>query len=506
MYYLRGMKRKTWKTHHKWLGLLLTLFLILFCLSGIVLNHRHAWRRVSVSRGWLPSDFQYRQWNRGLLRGEVRSGPKDGDGLRLLYGSSGIWRIGADGSVSDFNRGLPKGADLRGIRSVVCTPEGLYAASQFGLYRLGEVQLWSYVPLPLGEEERLSDLTLHGDTLVATGRSALYYSTPPYASFTRLTPQAPRGYRSEETLFRTVWLLHSGELFGLAGRLIMDGVALILILLSLTGLLYWWLPKRIRRRSRKRRNSHTSALWLRRSFNWHSRLVRWTIMLTLLIALTGMSLRPPLLIALVKVSVPTIPGTTLHSQNPWRDKLRLLRYDARMGQWLLSTSRGFYALDSLRGVPEKITLAPPVSPMGVNAWVRTDSTTWVVGSFSGAYNWQPQEGVVLDYLTGEPAKMQNGAPFGRFAVQGYAYGAKGEVVLVGYDSGYEGVHMPSWMATLPMSLWRLALEVHTGRIFTVLGIWSIIFPFLMGLLIAWILWSGYRLTQRRRGRRLQAKP
>ena len=32
------MKRKTWRKNHKWIGIIITFFLVMFCLSGIVLN------------------------------------------------------------------------------------------------------------------------------------------------------------------------------------------------------------------------------------------------------------------------------------------------------------------------------------------------------------------------------------------------------------------------------------------------------------------------------------
>ena len=44
------MKRITWKKHHKWLGIALSFFLLMFCLSGIVLNHRWLVRDVDISR------------------------------------------------------------------------------------------------------------------------------------------------------------------------------------------------------------------------------------------------------------------------------------------------------------------------------------------------------------------------------------------------------------------------------------------------------------------------
>ncbi len=48
------------------------------------------------------------------------------------------------------------------------------------------------------------------------------------------------------TVFRTIWLLHSGELFGSIGKLIVDGIAIILVLLCITGLIFWLKPKQKR--------------------------------------------------------------------------------------------------------------------------------------------------------------------------------------------------------------------------------------------------------------------
>ncbi len=84
---------------------------------------------------------------------------------------------------------------------------------------------------------------------------------------------------------------------------------------------------------------------LRFSLQWHDKIGRYTIMLTLLIALTGPVPCPPVMIALVLNKMPSIPGTTLHSKNPWNDKLRVVRYDEKFGDWLLSTSDGFFSCE-----------------------------------------------------------------------------------------------------------------------------------------------------------------
>ncbi|MEE0652494.1 hypothetical protein ACTQ1W_11115 [Segatella copri] len=48
------------------------------------------------------------------------------------------------------------------------------------------------------------------------------------------------------------------------------------------------------------------------------------------------------------------------------------------------------------------------------------------------------------------------------------------------------------MSQLPMSLWNVALEVHSGRIF-IGSITTYIFIFVMHFFAIWCLWSDYRI-------------
>ena len=65
------MKRKTWRKNHKWIGIIITFFLVMFCLSGIVLNHRQLFSDINVSRGILPGQYYFNKCNNGLQRGKL---------------------------------------------------------------------------------------------------------------------------------------------------------------------------------------------------------------------------------------------------------------------------------------------------------------------------------------------------------------------------------------------------------------------------------------------------
>ena len=126
------------------------------------------------------------------------------------------------------------------------------------------------------------------------------------------------------------------------------------------------------------------------------------------------------------------------------------------------------------------------------------STTgkWLVGSFSGIYSWNRNDSKVTDYITGEACIEQSAIPFGKTAVSGFTQDLGSDIVCT-YDKGTELIDQPSWMEPLPMSLWQLALEIHTGRIYTVLGTGSLFYIFIAGIVTLWVLWSGWEIRKRK---------
>ena len=112
---------------------------------------------------------------------------------------------------------------------------------------------WSKVDLPV-KEERLTDLFLKQDTLVVLSRHYLLKTTD-VKSFEVIQLPAPENYKREAGLFKTLWELHSGELFGLTGKLIVDLLGLVVILLSITGLLHFFFPKIARRRRENKKDN-----------------------------------------------------------------------------------------------------------------------------------------------------------------------------------------------------------------------------------------------------------
>ena len=479
-----------WHRQHKWSGIAAVALLLVFCLSGIVLNHRSLFAGAEVSRRWLPSWYEFHDWNGGLMRGTIPWG-----GSLMVFGSNGVWIADTvSGSVAEFNQGFPKGADFRQVRNVVATRGSYYAATTTALYRLDD-GLWREVPVGFGgDAERITDLSVHGDTMIVAGRSRLYVSAAPYAPFVGEELPAAKGQGRKVSLFKTVWMLHSGELFGLPGRIVVDLVAAVLVVLSLTGLVHWLLPMLMKSRGRRGLTVAKAAKFFRSNFSLHNTAGRLTIVLTIVVVVTGWCLRPPIMIPLAMNKTAPVPGSELDHENPWHDKLRIIRYDEETSEWLLSTSEGFYAFKTPGEIPRKVDTQFPVSVMGLNVLEKDSAGNWLCGSFSGMFRWDRKSGNATDYFTGKPVKTKSGVPFGKVAVSGYSeeLGA-----VVEYGKGTSALRQPEELGNLPMSLWNVSLEAHTGRLF--MGpVATYLYIFFAGFICFWCLLSGWKVRNKQR--------
>ncbi len=448
---------------HRWFGLILCLFLLGFCISGIVLNHPESFAGINVSRSIMPESYEYKDWNQGLMRGTIAKG----DSV-IIYGSNGFFLTDSLGTnIRDFNKGMPSGIEMRGIRNVTRTRSGdIWAVGNFQLFHLYH-NVWETVELD-GLDTKLTDITSRGDSVVVVSRNHIWVSPNVGKPFRQIQLRASTDYDGKVSLLRTIWLVHSGALFGTIGKLAGDAIAIVLIILSISGVWFF-----IARKTRAGKSQLKTLYWV------HRHIGRITIVLTLFITTTGWLLRPPAMIAIVNGRVPALPLTVQHNDNPWNDQLRAARYDSVAQDWLIYTSNGFYVLQDLFSTPQPIEGAPSVSFMGLSAFYQVKTGQWLIGSFSGLYLWNRnvKEGApkVL------PIDKNN-------TIEGFSNDFK-DPVLIDYYKGTAYPKMPARFKDLPMSLHTAALETHTGRIYTFLN--NTFYIAIIGLAIAWCLWTGY---------------
>ena len=494
---------KIFKKLHKWPAIVIAFFAITFAFSGIIMNHRQLFSPIDVSRKLLPSNYTYNNWNLAAVRGSTKI---DSTSI-LMYGNIGIWKTTDDfKTFEDFNQGFPKGIDNKKIYAVVLYKNMLFAGTQLGLYKRKIGSDWEKIKLTV-HEDRIADLALKNDTLLVLTRHYLLKSTDGEIFETVQLPE-PVGYQRKTGLFETFWQLHSGELFGLPGKLLVDLLGLVTVLLSVTGLLHFIFPKIIRSRKKKAKEVVSIVSTKKTNLRWHNVVGYIFVVFLVINTFAGMHLRPPLLIAIATKQVGIIPGTHMDSPNPWFDKLRRVQWDDDTKQYIFSTADGFYfAEETLTKKLQPAFSQPPVSVMGCNVFKPIGDKIYMVGSFSGMFLWNIENGAVADFFTQqayvEPEGMQS--PIGANMAAGFIEGYK-TAFWLDYNEGAKILSSQnSQMQVLPemsekvrkaspMSLWNVALEMHTGRIVEKwIGPFYILIVPLAGICILLVLISGFML-------------
>jgi len=283
----------------------------------------------------------------------------------------------------------------------------------------------------------------------------------------------------------------------------MDFIALIFIILSITGFIKWYYPKQIKKNKNNKLKLNKLKNTFKFNLRWHNKLGLWFGFFVFSSAITGMFLRPPLLILIGSSKVTQLPFTHLDQINPWYDKFRNFLYDKDLNGWIIATDENLYFVDeNFKINPILIDDHPPISVMGVNVLEKHSSGGILVGSFSGLFLWFPENNIIIDYITKQPTAplVSSGPPVGNYLVSGYGYDEFNNEFYFDYNSGVFPLNSNNKFPDMTIeilskskiSLWNTMLEFHTGRIFkAILGNFYILIVPLIGLLIALISLTGY---------------
>lgn len=507
---------KLYKKLHRWPGLILSFILFYYGVTGIFMNHRQLFSGVDISRDFLPEGYAYRNWNNSALKGNLIIAP---DSV-LVWGNIGIWITdSAFVRYTSLNDGFPKGSDNRKIFDVHRSADGrLYAATLFGLYAFdGDSRQWRKFDLDV-DIERFVAIESIGDTLYALNRSFLFKgeSEGVKTEFSKIELAAPEGYRQQVGLFETLWQTHSGEIFGMPGKLFVDLLGLITVFLSVTGIICFFFPDRIKRRIRAGKPARRLVRANKWSLKWHNKTGTWFYIPLTILFLSGTFLRPPLLIAIARADMSPLKFSHLDQPNPWYDKLRDIVYDQAGNRFLLSAYDGMYSMKRGSLQPVRLSNQPPVSIMGINTFEPLQNGFFLIGSFSGLFLWNPSVPEIIDYVKGEQWKPQtSGRPVGDFKVTGTIKDLSGNKYMIDYERGAISLYHERSFPAMPknllkeskMSLWSASLEIHTGRIFEfLLNDFYILLVPLTGLAGVMVVISGYLLYRRRYRKTNVSKP
>ena len=489
---------KFFRKTHKWVGLTIALLIVLFSISGIILNHRSLFSSTDINRSILPEEYQYKNWNNAAVRATV----KLNENSFLTYGNIGVWHTDSTFSkFTDFNTGFPAGIDNRKIFKILKTDQALLAGTLFGLYEFNYKQKqWIKIQLPLHEENVVDILQKCDSTFIMT-RSHLLVTTNRKV-FNKINLPQPENYDNKVGLFKTLWVIHSGEIYGEVGKLLVDLMALVFIFLSVGGVILFFSKLKLKRKKTDKPKQESTRKTYKWNLKWHNKIGWTTAIFLIFMTLTGMFLRPPLLIAIASARIDKIPLTELDTPNPWYDVLRRIMYIPEEEKFIISTSEGLYSLDKdFKNRAKLFDTQPPASVMGVTVFEQLDAENIMVGSFEGLFMWNYKTGEVFDLIKKQPyvRPLKKGPPVGDYKITGFSTDFKGQPIAFEYQHGAININgeneftpMPkNVIDNAPMSLWTLALEVHTGRIYgAFLGMFYILVVPLGGILIIFTVIGG----------------
>ncbi len=492
------MKKKSnfFRKYHKWIGIIVSLFILLFTVSGIVLNHRKLFSSIDVNRNYLPQELRYNNWNLA----SVKSSLKLSDDSILVYGNIGVYLTNSElNEFQDFNLGFPKGIDNRKIEKVFKTKSGdLLAATLFGLFKYDNKQ-WIKIKNPF-IEKHIVDITEDEEGVVLLTRSELI-RTKDYKTFTIIYLPNPIGYDNKIGLFKTIWVIHSGEIYGAVGKLVVDFFGIVFAIMAITGIIFFTFPFFIKKRKRKNKSAKSHLKTLKNSHNWHKTL-GWSLGVFLFFtAFTGMFLRPPLLIPIANAKVSKIPFTVLDTPNAWFDKLRRVIYKPENKTYYIATIEGlFYSDDNFKSELKPVPIDVPISVMGINTFEFTDDGKLLTGSFYGLFELDLANSTFIDYTTKKPyveSTSRGGSPIGDVMLAGYSNDFVKEIYF-DFNKGLSDFGKDSFVPNMPVqiqesriSLWNTALEMHTARLFKfALGKLYILFIPLFGIGVLFVIVSG----------------
>ncbi len=458
---------------HKHLSLIAMVYFLWMGLSGIALNHPQLLRNFSFANRMMPANYQYQSWNRMSWRNSAFS--RYHDNLFYVGGKEGVWRSPDQGkSFTPLTAGFPQSAYDKDTFCLLLADyngrEILFAGTRAGLFYLQD-EKWRPVENPTLDNKPVIDLLQVDQQILAFTDSAAFKARIDNHApvFTALPLPRADGSAEQTPLYRWLRKVHDGSIFGLPGRLLVDGVGGLIIFLSLSGLLVWHVIYRKKRHKKSRLSGSIFAV----NYRWHLRLGIFGALFIAITALSGAFAHPPLLLTIARLQVPSSLMPRNISANPWAEQIQRAAYLKSRNRLIIATKQGLFSgpIDGTRDflrLPDTV----PIHGMGALVFESVGPDKLLIGSFSGLYLWDTNKRFVIQLK----AKVPTGTPdWGRpIMATGVAVYKGVPILAVDYESGLKPLrqHTELWPA-MPgqlrkegrISLWHALFELHNGRIF-----------------------------------------
>ncbi len=484
--------------------------------SGVLLNHPRLIDNMAVPHFLVPDNYQPNNWNRSTLKGIVDPKHIKKDSL-ILYGNQGIFTASKDlKNIKPFMNGdFPNTPRQKRTNHVFSDKkyDRLLAATNKGLfYYRSKYNTWQELELPLLNEPVKKILQLPNELIVVTA-SAFYIS--PHTDRLKFEKCIPQKKVVDTTipLITVFFELHDGSIWGLPGKLIWDIAGIILFFLCISAFYIWYYPKKWKRNYKRKRKQIPISQKRKRSLllKYHKKLGWYFTLPLIVIFVTGMFLRPPLLMGIVEGKIHKNWYPSIENRNPWNHKIRNAFYDSKGQQLILDCKDGIWSGGLQQGF-EKQKFPIQVFAMGATVFEEEQPGTWLIGSFGGLQRFYPESNNVESVLPLGSSTKQ-GRPSSLLVTSFIQLPGKKEFVL-GHYKGLcnlkgqpvpKALEMPHFIVKdYKMPLWNFLFELHNARIFRgwIGGAYMLVVP-LGALLSLLILISGlydYLITRKKKKR------
>ncbi len=491
---------------HKYLGLLLILFLMWMSISGILLNHPELVAHISVPKWLVPPQYPIENWDRSALTQLIYS--EHQPDIAYAAGKQGVWKTTDGGkNFQPFMQGFPPSRFYRKTHNLLLLEDValLFAGNNQGLFVCNlEKEIWREIPLSDKQESVLRIFKTEASLVVFSNSHAYVSPMPPHPLDFEQVNWSRAGSEPRLSLVRLFFDLHDGKAWGLGGKLLFDAAGLILFFLSISAFYSWYYPWKRRRERQANRRSRPKLM--RRMFKWflkyHLKLGIWAAIILLVIGATGFFMRPPLLAVLTSGSIPAQYYPGFLPDNPWDQKIHNALYDAVEDRIIIEATDGLWSGPSdFSQSFRKIESEVPIFVMGATVFEPYGRGGFLVGSFNGIFHWERATGKSINILTNKEANNISSVKPANKMVTGYFKTPQGEEFITTHEQGLLPVgdatlnnrfQMPRQMHSgYRMPLWNYLFEIHNGRFFKdLIGKWYILIAPLGSLIFVLITLSG----------------
>ncbi len=500
---------------HKWIGLLFIIYIIYMSITGIILSHPEFFSEIDVPQSLTPHQYDFYNWNRSALISIVKS-----DSSEYIYGYNGIYEIssGSKQAKSIMHAPFPSSAWNMKTRTAIAAEIGgkkkLIAGTFDGIYSYDiQTKRWEKHKID-GESKKMTKILDVRDSIFAFSESEMYVSAKDALNF-----KAVRLEKAEDdntfSLMDYFFDLHNGRFLGQFGVILYDIVGIIAIFLSVSAFYMWYYPKRRKKASKKKLTHSIKELKIFKMFNkYHLKFGIWTFVILAIWSLTGIFMRPPLIMFILSEKVSNTYHVGISRDSDFSEKLRNVLYYPNADIFVFDTKDGVYAQQEPHSNKLSETYLPiPIFAMGATVFDTDIDGNLLIGSFAGLFEINGETGRISDVTSGN-STSGIGRPSENL-VTGYFVDDDGVKYITSHYAGLIALNgyanpkyeMPKEIAdNLKLSLWNYAFELHNGRFFAdwIGEIYILIVP-LSGILFLLLIFSGVLDWIWRKRRKISAK-